>query len=388
MMVILSSRDFLFIFVSYAAALSLLCDAVEDCPSVEGGACSKELTFRVLGDVKARMKIKDKMFNWNVDLSRGVKSMRLQEDEVCAAIVKSYPDITGMLGCQRAFQKESEEFSQLIRAQNLGFDEGALNDYSFMEQSDWIGSLPAAQLPSADDLEPGDVHYRAFVGNPAVYGELGSQQFMLLALLGLHDTWSIVEIGCGSLRLGRLLIPFLEKNKYFCLEPAVWLVANALRYELGSEIVKVKSPVFFATSNFSVPPHAYVPEPDIVVAQSIFSHTGPDLLRDALRNLRDGLLKSENTVLLATFVIAGRNKLGALAASQATGWVYPDCVKYKEAELDKVFSDIRIRSALVEFPHRFQTWFAIGKNEAAVNAAASRVAHVQLQLGQVVGHKR
>jgi hypothetical protein len=228
-------------------------------------------------------------------------------------------------------------------------------------------------------LRPGDLHYKAYVGHPTMYGEMGTLQFHLLTLAGLDEGDRVWEIGCGSLRLGKLLIPFLKRGRYGCIEPSVWLVANALKFELGMDILKVKSPTFISTTNFTVPPH--VPPknglPNIVVAQSIFSHSGPDLLREAasnLVNLPNSLLRSQETILLATFVISGRNSLGSVDSASASGWVYPECVRYEEDDMKTIlFEGGGLHATYIPHPHRFQSWYVVGRDTDTVARTAKRI---------------
>ena len=82
-------------------------------------------------------------------------------------------------------------------------------------------------------LKPGDPHYRAYVGPPQDYDLIAAMTFNLLTTLGLRQHHSLLDVGCGSLRIGRLLIPYLNRGKYFGIEPAEWLVAEGIRQELG-----------------------------------------------------------------------------------------------------------------------------------------------------------
>ena len=67
----------------------------------------------------------------------------------------------------------------------------------------------------AIDLSPGDNHYRAYVGPPKDYDLVSAMVFNLLTCLGLRQHHRVLDIGCGSLRSGRLLIPYLNKGNYF-----------------------------------------------------------------------------------------------------------------------------------------------------------------------------
>ena len=128
-------------------------------------------------------------------------------------------------------------------------------------------------------LKPGELQYRAYVGPPEDYDLVAAMTFNLLTTLGLRQHHSLLDVGCGSLRIGRLLIPYLNRGKYFGVEPNEWLVEEGIRRELGQSLVEIKGPTFF------LPRHS--PESiakaetafNFAVAQSIFSHCGLDLIK-------------------------------------------------------------------------------------------------------------
>src|ERR1700751_6487598 len=93
-------------------------------------------------------------------------------------------------------------------------------------------------------LKPGDAHYRAYVGPPEDYDLLAAMTFNLLTTLGLRQHHSLLDVGCGSLRIGRLLIPDLNRKKYFGLEPHQWLVEAGIKQALGEEGVQIKLATF------------------------------------------------------------------------------------------------------------------------------------------------
>ena len=65
----------------------------------------------------------------------------------------------------------------------------------------------------------------------------------MLTSLGLREHDHVLDIGCGSLRLGRLLIPFLRRARYFGVEPNLSLVDAGIRNELGWDAFRIKCPV-------------------------------------------------------------------------------------------------------------------------------------------------
>ena len=127
-------------------------------------------------------------------------------------------------------------------------------------------------------LKPGDPQYRAYVGPPEDYDLVAAMTFNLLTTLGLRQHHSLLDVGCGSLRIGRLLIPYLNRGKYFGVEPNEWLVDEGIRRELGETLVQIKRPTFFFSDSPDTITQAKTAF-DFALAQSIFSHCGLDLIK-------------------------------------------------------------------------------------------------------------
>ena len=195
-------------------------------------------------------------------------------------------------------------------------------------------------------LKPGDAQYRAFVGPPEDYDLVAAMTFNLLTTLGLRQHHSLLDVGCGSLRIGRLLIPYLNRGKYFGVEPNEWLVDEGIRRELGETLVQIKRPTFF----FSDSPETITQAKtafDFALAQSIFSHCGLDLIKGWLSAISRSL--AQDGALVATFLI------GEEDAAQK-GWIYPDCVNYRPATLDRAAKDLNLRFEILDWKHPRQTW--------------------------------
>src|SRR5690242_4385517 len=168
-------------------------------------------------------------------------------------------------------------------------------------------------------LKPGDLHYRAYVGPPEDYDLIAAMTFNLLTTLGLRQHHSLLDVGCGSLRIGRLLIPYLNRGKYFGIEPAEWLVTEGIKQELGEAVVQTKRPTFFFSDSPERIAQAKVSF-NFALAQSIFSHCGLDLVKGWLSAISRSL--AEDGALIATFLSGEEDPAPA-------GWVYPACVNYR-----------------------------------------------------------
>jgi SAM-dependent methyltransferase len=195
-------------------------------------------------------------------------------------------------------------------------------------------------------LKPGDPHYRAYVGPPQDYDLIGAMTFNLLTTLGLRQHHSLLDVGCGSLRIGRLLIPYLNRGKYFGIEPAEWLVAEGIKHELGETVIQIKQPTFFFTDSPEIVVREKVPF-DFALAQSIFSHCGLDLIKSWLSAISRSL--AEDGALVATFLSGEED-------SSRTGWVFPECVNYRPSTLERAAGDVNLRFEILDWKHPRQTW--------------------------------
>ena len=195
-------------------------------------------------------------------------------------------------------------------------------------------------------LKPGDLHYRAYVGPPEDYDLIAAMTFNLLTTLGLRQHHSLLDIGCGSLRIGRLLIPYLNPGKYFGLEPNEWLVQDGINREVGRSQVEIKRPTFFFSSLTETIAQAKIAF-DFALAQSIFSHCGLDLIKGWLSAISRSL--AHNGALVATFLIGEED-------SARTGWIYPECVNYRPATLERAAADANLRFEILDWKHPRQTW--------------------------------
>src|SRR5437870_13686880 len=90
-------------------------------------------------------------------------------------------------------------------------------------------------------LTPGDSHYRAYVGPPQDYDLIAAMTFNLLTTAGLRQHHKLIDVGCGSLRAGRLFIPYLNSGNYIGVEPNEWLVTEAIESEMRDELVRSKA---------------------------------------------------------------------------------------------------------------------------------------------------
>jgi SAM-dependent methyltransferase len=216
-------------------------------------------------------------------------------------------------------------------------------------------------------LAAGDEHYKAYVGPPLKYDLLGALQFTLLCAAGLRSTHKICDIGCGSLRVGKMLIPYLNPGNYYGIEPNQWLIDEAIKEEIGADLVRIKKPQFINASDFKV--GAFNQAFDFCIAQSIFSHSSKAQVEQCLSEVAQNL--ASDGLFLATF-IWGKNDY------EGEEWVYPGCVEFKASSIKELaWSKYGLKMQRTNWPHpNGQNWvlFHFPGNEKE----AEKIAHFNL----------
>lgn len=216
------------------------------------------------------------------------------------------------------------------------------------------GSARTLSEFQAKALKAGSDHYTAYVGPPKQYDYMGATQFRLLTALGLREHHKLLDFGCGSLRAGRLLIPYLDPGNYFGLEPNAWLIEDAFGKQLGQDIRRLKRPVFRHHDSFTA--DEFRTSFDFIVAQSIFSHAGPQLARTALASFRRVL--AEDGIVLATFIHGDEDT--------PEGWRYPGCLKYRKALVREMLDSEGLVGKRLDWFHPRQSWWIMAKDKANI----------------------
>lgn len=208
---------------------------------------------------------------------------------------------------------------------------------------------PASQT-SPKGLQPGDRHYRAYVGQVANYDVVSAIQFNLMTSLGLREFHRLLDLGCGSLRGGRLFIPYLRPGHYYGIEPNEWLLQEGIAHEIGAELIALKQPRFAHNDDFSLEVFDADASFDFILAQSIFSHAGLTQIRRCLTSARNVLKPCG--LLVANF--------GEREEDQAVDeWVYPGLNFFRWSTLAALCAELGLHCRKLDWPHHLLTWFVV-----------------------------
>jgi len=207
----------------------------------------------------------------------------------------------------------------------------------------------ARQMPNT-----GVPQHRQFVGPSDRYDLMAATQFNLMTLLGLREFHTLLDIGCGSLRAGRLFIMYLHTGKYYGVEPEKWLVEEGITNECGRDLISLKCPNFLYVDDWSV--DQFGVRFDFILAQSVFSHASMPQITRCLANVTKCIHK--DSIFAATFAIGDEDYSGS-------EWVYPAMVRYTSGTVLRMIDQAGLVGRRIRWVHpsHRQTWYLIGKPE-------------------------
>lgn len=178
----------------------------------------------------------------------------------------------------------------------------------------------------------------AGLGHPAIGSEVVAhstprEMFEFLLPLGLRPEHCVVDYGCGSLRLGRPFIEFLEPGKYWGYE----VTAEFLRIGqdmLPPELIEAKRPQLRVIDAASLE-EGRAARPDFIACWKVVSKVPEHLLEEFFRNLT-GLLRPGARILLEFPESERRVKVSPMS------WANPRALLLAHLERAMPGLDIRI----------------------------------------------
>ena len=137
------------------------------------------------------------------------------------------------------------------------------------------------------------------------YGQK-EHQIELLKEYGLKPHHTLLDIGCGWLRGGLLFIKYLDEGNYFAFDKEKWLLKCGIG-GINFENVCDKKPTIKYIENFDI--SKFNLKFDYMLAQSVFSHISPELVKLCIKNAVDWL--KPDGIFLATFFRAEHESTGS-----------------------------------------------------------------------------
>ena len=146
--------------------------------------------------------------------------------------------------------------------------------------------LPSVILPPQGESGVHALGHRKYVGG--LWDEIGELQYNFLIGRGLLPEHYLIDVACGSLRLGVKAIPYLDSGHYLGIEKEQALLDAGVEMELGRETCLQKCPVLLQSAGFEF--EKFGMKGNYAIAQSLFTHLTPELVERCFARLFPALV--------------------------------------------------------------------------------------------------
>ncbi len=183
---------------------------------------------------------------------------------------------------------------------------------------------------------PETLDHRTYVGD-SDWDLISHHVFDFLVREGLREHHRLFDIGAGSFRIGRLLIPWLGKGCYAYYEPNENISDEGLDCEVGVEFARQKQIQRYAKDSDYF---------DFILAHSIFIHAGRDILTDWLIFISYQLAPAGRALVT---IKEGPDH-------QGDGWRYPGTVCWSFETVARLCAERGLQAEIVDHRHPKHTW--------------------------------
>lgn len=159
---------------------------------------------------------------------------------------------------------------------------------------------------------PENAAHRNYVAHNAWFST-GADVFSLLRWVGVEQEHSLVDIGCGSLRVGRFLMVYLNPGNYCGIDPAKWLIDAAIKEEVSPGLVRLKKARFAYRDDWDA--SCFGQLFDWVLIGDVLVHADHAMMRTAMQRAHE-VLKPGGS-LIANYFVGNPHHV-------ESGWLYPN----------------------------------------------------------------
>lgn len=190
-----------------------------------------------------------------------------------------------------------------------------------------------------------DREFRTKVGPHDRFDRIGGFQFVRLFGLGMKAKHKVLDVGCGCLRAGRLLIAYLDPGNYYGIEPDKGLLQYGIDNEAGPGLIKDKEPVFSHTHEFFM--EDFDVKFDFILAHSIFSHATKPWVEVCCDQVKEVL--APNGFFVFTFFKGAKD-------NEREEW-FDGRVEFTQDFMERTLEAVGLKWAVKPWPHPTnQTW--------------------------------
>lgn len=183
--------------------------------------------------------------------------------------------------------------------------------------------------------------YKSYVGNPKHYELIGKIVFDLLLGCGLKPEYKLLDIGCGSLRVGKHLIDYLDQNNYYGIEPNK-IIFDAGFYRELTDDGRKKNIKYSDNKNFCL--QIFYTTFDFILANSIFIHACKRQIEKCFDEVNKVL--KDNGKFVFSFIEGKDN--------EKKEWSYPSAITYSKKYIESLINkyNLKFKYLDVKYPGR------------------------------------
>jgi len=154
----------------------------------------------------------------------------------------------------------------------------------------------------------------ANLGRPEPWTEAGRSTFARYrTMLDLRPAHSVVDLGCGSLRMGYQFIDYLDRGRYLGIELVPELLAMG-RELIGKELLEAKAPTLRQQDQAAIDEASRF-NADVVVSTVVAFHVHPDDTATYFSTLAHAASKPGARIIFDTKLSPKAERLGGMAWS-------------------------------------------------------------------------
>lgn len=183
--------------------------------------------------------------------------------------------------------------------------------------------------------------YQNLVGVEPKHWDIYSvHQFNVLTSLGLKAKHSLLDIGCGGLRGGRLFMAYLAPGNYHGIEPQKWAVDNAIKNEMGIEYIKKRRASFDHNKKANL--GVFDKKFDFILAHSVFIHSPKIWIKACFKEAKK-VLKPKGK-FVATIMFKEED-------SKEKDWDYPKSRHFTKKTISKLAKQSGLKLKIIKIKH-------------------------------------
>ena len=168
----------------------------------------------------------------------------------------------------------------------------------------------------------------------------GREWLKFLQCHGLNEKSTVMDYGCGSLRLGKTLIKYLNPQNYVGVDISDHFYSLGIKNYLTNEVYKQKRPEFYIINSDDYETHLSGRTFDFIYSQWVMMHVHPDQLSRYFDNIFSQM--NEESVFFFDFT----HSIITLRQNALT-WGYPSR-KIKKLIIERGFAFERVHGNMLK----------------------------------------